>query len=84
MLNFSREFKPRGNNFSHGLLRSFNGPEPGGLESFDKKVKERERLIFAGLCRKPIKPLHRACSVHGGLRRPLNGVKAQSAFSRGS
>ena len=22
--------------------------------------------------------------VHGGLRRPLNGVKAQSAFSRGS
>jgi len=66
------------------LLRSFNGPEPGGPESTDKKVKERERLIFAGLCRKPIKPLHRACSVHGGLRRPLNGVKAQSAFSRGS
>ena len=25
------------------VLRSFNGPEPGGLESTDKKVKERER-----------------------------------------
>ena len=25
------------------LLRSFNGPEPGGPESTDKKVKERER-----------------------------------------
>ena len=34
------------------LLRSFNGPEPGGLESSDKKVKERER----GLRRKPIVP----------------------------
>ena len=42
----------------------------------DKKVKERKRLIFLGLHRKPIKPLHGACSVHGGLRRPLDGVKA--------
>ena len=25
------------------LLRSFNGPEPGGPESTDKKVKEKER-----------------------------------------
>ena len=25
------------------LLRSFNGPELGGLESTEKKVKERER-----------------------------------------
>ena len=50
----------------------------------DKKVKERKRLIFLGLHRKPIKPLHRACSVHEGLRHPLNGVKTQSTFSRGS
>ena len=25
------------------MLRSFNGPEPGGPELTDKKVKERER-----------------------------------------
>ena len=49
-----------------------------------KKVKERKRLIFLGLHRKPIKPLHGACSVHRGLRRPLGWVKAQSAFSKGS
>ena len=24
------------------VLKSFNGPEPGGLESTDKKVKQRE------------------------------------------
>ena len=33
------------------LLRSFNGQKPGGLESTDKKVKERERgwysLVYA-------------------------------------
>ena len=33
------------------VLRSFNGPEPGGPESTDKKVKERERgwysLVYA-------------------------------------
>ena len=27
------------------VLRSFNGPEPGGLESTDKQVKEREADI---------------------------------------
>ena len=27
------------------MLRSFNGPEPGVLESTDKKVKEREADI---------------------------------------
>ena len=36
---------------SRGLLRSFNELEPGGLESTDKKVKERERgwstLVYA-------------------------------------
>ena len=69
---------------SIGLLRSFNGLEPGGLESTDKKVKERKRMIFLGLRRKPIKPLHGACSVHEGLRLPLDEVKVQSTFSRGS
>ena len=46
----------------------------------NKKIKERKRLIFLGLHRKPIKPLHRACPIHEGLRHPLNGVKAQSTF----
>ena len=45
---------------------------------------ERKRLIFLGLHRKPIKPLHGACSVHRGLRCPLDGVKVQSTFLRGS
>ena len=45
---------------------------------------ERKRLIFLGLRRKPIKPLHGACSVHKGLRSPLDGVKVQSTFLRGS
>ena len=27
----------------HRMLRSFNGPELGGLESTEKKAKERER-----------------------------------------
>ena len=45
-------------NISGYLLRSFNGLEPGGLESMIRKLKrERKRLIFLGLCRKPIKPL---------------------------
>ena len=39
------------------MLRSFNGLELGGPESTDKKVKERKRLIFLGLRRKPVKPL---------------------------
>ena len=38
-------------------MGSFNEPEPGGPESTGKKVKERKRLIFLGLCRKPTKPL---------------------------
>ena len=50
----------------------------------NKKVKERKRLRFLGLHGKPIKPLHGPCSVHKGLRRPLDGVKVQSTFSRGS
>ena len=66
------------------VLRSFNGLEPGGPESTDMKVKERKRLIFLGLRRKPIKHLHGACSFHEGLRCPLNGVKVQGTFSRGS
>ena len=41
----------------------------------DKKVKERKRLIFLGLHRKPVKPLTQDF-VHGGLRCPLDGVKA--------
>ena len=49
-----------------------------------KKKIERKRLIFLGSCRKPIRPLHGACSVHEGLRHPLYGVKVQTAFSRGS
>ena len=27
--------------------------------------------------------MHGACSVHEGLRRPLDGMKVQSAFSEG-
>ena len=38
------------------VLRSFNGPEPGGPESTIRK-RERKRLRFLGLCRKPIKLL---------------------------
>ena len=34
------------------VLKSFNGPEPGGLELTDKKVKQRERgwysLVYTG------------------------------------
>ena len=49
----------------------------------NKKVKERRRLIFLGLHRKPIKPLHGACSVHGGLRHPLDGGEgAESLLER--
>ena len=34
-------------------------------------MKERKRLIFLGLLRKPIKPLDRACIAHVGAGRPL-------------
>ena len=40
-----------------------------------KKIEEKKRLIFLGLCRKPIKPLHRTCSVHVGHRRLLSVAK---------
>ena len=49
------------------MLRSFNELEPGGPELTDKKVKERRRLIFLGLRRKPIKPLAQGVLC---LRRP--------------
>ena len=49
-----------------------------------KSKGERKRLIFLGLRRKPIKPLAQGGSVHKGLRHPLEGVKVQSAFLRGS
>ena len=64
------------------LLRSFNGPEPGGPESTDEKVKERKRgwysLVYS---ESQWSPWHGACSVHEGFRCPLDGVKA---FSSGS
>ena len=54
------------------VLGSFNGPEPGGLESTIRKLKkERKRLIFPELHRKPIKPLDRACTTHIGTGHPL-------------
>ena len=49
------------------MLRSFNGLEPGGPESTDKKVKQRRRLTFLGLRRKPIRPLAQGVLC---LRRP--------------
>ena len=39
----------------HRVLGSFNGLEPGGLESTIRKWK-RKKLIFLELCREPIKP----------------------------
>ena len=41
-----------------------------------KKIEEKKRLIFLGLCRKPIKPQHRTCSVHVGHRCLLSVAKA--------
>ena len=35
-------------------------------KSVEKRGRERERPIFLGLHRKPIKPLHRACTAHEG------------------
>ena len=67
------------------LLRSLNGPGPGGPESTNKKVKERERGWYSLVYEESQwSPKHGACSVHEGIRRPLKGLKAQSAFSRGS
>ena len=36
-----------------------------------RKQKRGKSLIFLGLCRKPIKPQHRICSVHIGCRHLL-------------
>ena len=68
-----------------------SGPAPAGsrdtlrMNSIGERESkgERKRLIFLGLHRKPIKPLTQDF-VHGGLRCPLDGVKTQSGFSRGS
>ena len=50
-----------------------------------KRKRERKRLIFLGLCRKPIKcfdsGLASLTKAPGALSR---GVKAQGAFLRGS
>ena len=47
-------------------------------KSAEKRGRERERPIFLGLHRKPIKPLHRTCTAHKGTGRPLEEVlKAQ-------
>ena len=43
------------------------------------KMKEGKRLIFPGLCRKPIKPEDRAYTTHVGTGCPLQEVlKAQA------
>ena len=50
-----------------------------GKESVEKRGRERERPIFLGLHRKPIKPLHRTCTAHEGMGCPLKEVlKAQA------
>jgi len=61
-----------------------SGIPSGKMVSAREKSKgEKKRLIFPGLHRKPINPLHRTCCVHRGHRLPLNGAKMQSAFSIG-
>lgn len=40
----------------------------------DKKVKERKKPKFPGLCREPIKPQNWACTAHKGTGRPLEEV----------
>ena len=47
-------------------------------------MKERKRLILPGLCRKPIKSLTQDLHLSQRHRHPLEGMKAQSAFSRES
>ena len=68
------------------LLWSFNGPEPDGPESMIRKEKrERKRLIFLGLCRKPIQPFDTGLASLTKAPDTLSSrVKAQCAFSRGS
>ena len=67
---------------AHGVTKcwSFNGPEPGGPESKREKeadipwfTRKANRVPFLGLV-----------LLHVGTRRPLEWVKAQCAFSRGS
>ena len=59
---------------------SFNGPEHGGMESKREKeadtpwlTRKANRVLFSGLM-----------LLHVGIRRPLEWVKAQCAFLRGS
>ena len=40
-------------------------------------------MIFLGLHRKPIKPLHRTCSVHRGHRCPLDGRRHRAPSREG-
>jgi len=50
-----------------------------------KEKRERKRLIFLGLCRKPIKPFDTGlASLTKAPDTLSSGVKAQCAFSRGS
>ena len=59
---------------------SFNGPEPGGLES--EREKEADTPWFT---RKPNRALFLGLALlHVGTGRPLEWVKAQCAFLRGS
>ena len=69
---------------SHGQCWSFNGPEPGGLESTIRKLRERKRLMSPGLRGKPRALFLGLALLHVGTRHPLEWVKAQCAFSRGS
>ena len=62
------------------LCWSFIVPEPGGPESEREKEaaipwfrRKANRVLFLGLA-----------LLHVGTRRPLEWVKAQGAFSRGS
>ena len=43
-------------------------------KSVEKRGRERERPIFLRLHGKPIKPLHRTCTAHEGIGRPLEEV----------
>ena len=42
-MKYSVSVKKKYASYFEDLLRSFNGPEPGGPELTHKKVKERER-----------------------------------------
>ena len=62
------------------MCSSFNGPEPGSPGSKREKeadipwfTRKANRVLFLGLA-----------LLHVGTRRPLEWVKAQCAFSRGS